>query len=88
MKFRPISGKITMEYPCRWVYKIFGRDKDRMREALGEVLAGYDYSVTPSRSSRHGNYHCMNLDIPVSNEQERTGIYEALQAHSAIILVL
>lgn len=88
MKFRPITGDLSIEYPCRWLYKIFGTDQDRMREALGEVLPGHDYTLTPSRSSRHRKYHCMNLDITVPSDEERTRIYEALRAHSAIILVL
>ena len=88
MKFRPITGDLTIEYPCRWVYKIFGKDRDQMREALCEVLPGHDYTVNPSHSSSHKNYHCMNLDIIVSDEEERTGIYEALRAHHAILFVL
>jgi len=88
MKFRPITGDLSIEYPCRWLYKIFGTDQERMREALREILSGHDYTLFPSHSSRHGKYHCMNLDMTVSNEEERTGIYETLRAHRAIILVL
>jgi len=88
MKYRPITGDLTIAYPCRWVYKIFGKDPEQMREAACEVLPGHDYTITPSHSSRHKNYHCLNLDITVSDEKERTEIYEALRGHCAILLVL
>jgi putative lipoic acid-binding regulatory protein len=86
--FRPINGKLQIEYPCTWIYKIFGTDQAQMCAAVAGIIPGEDYSLTPSNSSRTGKYHCINLAITVSNEQERTGIYEALRGHSAIVLVL
>ena len=86
--FRPIDGKLQIEYPCTWIYKIFGTDQTHMCEAAFEILSGQVYTITPSHSSRHKKYHCMNLEITVSDEEDRTRIYEALQGHPAIILVL
>ena len=59
-----------------------------MREAACEILSGQVYTITPSHSSRHKKYHCMNFEIMVSDEEDRTRIYEALQGHPSIILVL
>ena len=86
--FRPINGKLQIEYPCTWIYKIFGTDQAQMREAAGEILSGHDFSITPSHSSRYNKYHCMNLEVTVKDEEERTLTYEALQGHAAIVLVL
>jgi len=86
--FRPIDGKLQIEYPCTWIYKIFGTDQAQMREAVTRLIPGDDYTLSPSHSSRTGKYHCMNLEITVMCEEDRTGIYEALQGHAAIVLVL
>ena len=86
--FRPIDGRLQITYPCTWIYKIFGTDQTQMREAVAVIIPGEDYSLTPSNSSRTGKYHCMNLVIKVSDEEERKSIYDALQGHPAIILVL
>ena len=84
----PIKGKLRIKYPCTWSYKIFGTDQTQMQEAAGEILSGHDYTITPSNSSRTGKYHCMNLEITVVSEEERTRIYEALRGHHSIVLVL
>ncbi|HHO74875.1 MAG TPA: DUF493 domain-containing protein [Deltaproteobacteria bacterium] len=88
MKFVPIKGDLTITYPCTWVFKIFGTDHRQLRLAARDALSGHDYAINPSHSSRNRKYHCMNIDITVSDDQERTGIYEALRSHSSIILVL
>lgn len=86
--FNPINGKLIIKYPCRWIYKIFGTDREQMRRAVSDLISGDDYELTPSNSSRNNRYHCMNLEITVMNEEERTGTYEILRAHQAIVLVL
>ena len=86
--FRPIKGKLRVDYPCAWTYKIFGTDQTQICEAVAGIITGKDYSLTPSNSSRTGKYHCMNLEITVVSEEERTRTYEALRGHRAIVLVL
>ncbi|MGD0819611.1 MAG: DUF493 domain-containing protein [Desulfomonilia bacterium] len=86
--FTYLKGKPEIHYPCRWVYKLFGTDQEKMREAVVRTITGSDYTLTPSRSSRHKKYHSMNLDIMVMNEQDRTKIYQALVNRQAFVLIL
>ena len=86
--FTYLKGKPEIHYPCRWIFKLFGMDQGKMREAVVRTITGSDYTLTLSRSSRHKKYHCMNLDIMVMNEQDRTGIYQALVSHEAFVLIL
>ena len=86
--FTYLKGKPEIVYPCRWIYKLFGMNQEKMYEAVANILAGLDYMLTFSRSSRHKKYHCLNLDVMVSTEHERTEIYQALSSHQAFVLVL
>lgn len=80
--------KTVIEYPCWWVYKVIGRDVNLLSSATEEVFRGRDYSVTPSRSSKRGAYHCLNVETTVESESIRFGIYEKLRLHPAVIMVL
>jgi uncharacterized protein len=86
--FTYLKGKPEITYPCRWIYKLFGTDQARMREAVEQAITSGDYSLTLSRSSKHKKYHCMNLDIMVMNEQERNEIFQALMSDKAFVLIL
>ncbi len=86
--FTYLKGKPDIKYPCRWVYKLFGTDQAKMREAVAQTVTGGDYTLTLSRSSRHRKYHCMNLDIHVMNEKDRDDIFQALKVKEAFVLIL
>jgi len=80
--------KPEIAYPCRWVYKVIGRDLGLLHSAVEEVLTGRNYSVTPSKSSKGGAYHCLNVDMTVESESVRVGFYEKLRRHPAAIMVM
>jgi putative lipoic acid-binding regulatory protein len=86
--FTRLTGKPDIAYPCTWTYKLFGMDREEMRRAVEQTIAGAEYTLTFSRSSRHGKYHCMNLAIPVASEQDRDAIYQALVNHTSFVLIL
>jgi uncharacterized protein len=80
--------KPEFAYPCLWVYKVIGRDMELLRSAAAEVLSGRTYSATPSRSSKGGAYHCLNIEMTVENEPDRLGFYEKLRRQPAVIMIL
>jgi uncharacterized protein len=86
--FTNLKGKPEIVYPCRWIYKLFGTDQDKMRDAVAETLGKTEYTLVLSRSSRHRKYHCMNLSVLVKSEDNRTQIYEALMTHKDFVLIL
>jgi uncharacterized protein len=85
--FTYLKGKPEIVYPCRWTYKLFGTDQDKMRDAVIETLET-EYTLVLSRSSRHRKYHCMNLSVLVKSEEDRTQIYKALMTHKIFVLIL
>jgi putative lipoic acid-binding regulatory protein len=80
--------KPVFSYPCPWVYKVIGRDPALLRGVVAETLSGRTYSAVPSRSSKGGAYHCLNVEMTVENEQDRLGFYEKLRRHPAVIMVM
>jgi putative lipoic acid-binding regulatory protein len=80
--------KPRIDYPCPWIYKVIGRDPEGLRCAIAEVMKGSEHTVTPSRSSKAGSYHCLNVELTVESEQVRLGIYERLRGHPDVIMVM
>ncbi len=80
--------KVQLHYPCPWVYKIIGPDADEMKCAVAEIIRDRAYKVSPSRSSEKDKYHCLNVELSVESESQRTALYEALKAHRAVKMVL
>ncbi len=80
--------KPKIDYPCPWVYKVIGRNPDSLKGAIAEVLGQIPHTVTPSHTSRSGAYHSLNVALTVESESVRTGLYERLRIHPAILMIL
>jgi putative lipoic acid-binding regulatory protein len=79
---------LQLEYPCPWVYKIIGQDKDEMQSAVAEIIRECKYKISDSRSSETAKYHCLNVELTVESESQRTAFYEALKSHRAVKMIL
>jgi putative lipoic acid-binding regulatory protein len=79
---------LQLEYPCPWVYKIIGQDKDEMQSAVAEIIRECKYKISDSRSSETAKYHCLNVELTVESESQRTALYEALKSHPAVKMIL
>jgi putative lipoic acid-binding regulatory protein len=81
--------KPKIAYPCRWSYKVVGRDLEALYGAIAEVLEeGGEHTVTLSRSSKGGSYHCLNVILTVESEAVRLVLYERLRRHPAVLIVM
>ncbi len=80
--------KPKIDYPCPWVYKVMGRDLEELNRAIAEVIGGSEHTVTPSRSSKGGAYHCLNVTVNVESEAIRLDLYQRLCRHPAILIVM
>jgi len=70
------------------VYKLIGLEQEGIRGAIAAVLQERQCLVTLSNSSRTGKYHCLNVEVVVHDETDRTSHYEAFRCHPAITMVL
>lgn len=78
----------AIDYPCPWGYKVIGSDVERLRRAVAEVIQERPHTVTPSRRSMTGKYHCLDVELVVTSEEYRVEIYEGLRRHPAVKIVL
>lgn len=83
-----IDQKLQIEYPCRWLYKIIGTEKDALIAAVSEIFAGSEHTLTFSHASRTGKYISLNLEVAVHSEEARNFFFTALRQHSSIKMVL
>lgn len=82
------NQRLELDYPCSWKYKVIGRERRVLEEAIHSVILERAHSLEHSNASKTGKYVSLNLDLIVQNEDERTFIYEALKAHQDIKMVL
>lgn len=88
MKKEDDTKRLPLDYPCTWLYKVIGSDRQKLQQAILDT-AGKNYCIiSPSNSSRTGKYHCFNLEVTVRSEDERNAIYLALKKHPHVRIVL
>ncbi|KPK00412.1 MAG: hypothetical protein AMJ60_01405 [Desulfobacterales bacterium SG8_35] len=79
---------LQIDYPCQWLYKVIGSDREKLRQALLEIVSGDSCTISPSNSSRTGKYHCLNFEVTVKSEKQRNSIYLAIKSHPHVKIVL
>jgi putative lipoic acid-binding regulatory protein len=79
--------KVSIDYPCRWVYKVIGADEAKMRAAIAAVIPG-GCEIAASRSSAGGKYASLTVTVQVEDEVSRISIYEALRKDLSVKMVL
>ena len=77
-----------IDYPVRWTYKIIGEDEQGLRAAVAEVVGDRDHAVAFSHNSTTGRYLSLTLEVVVSDEDERNGLFAALGAHEDVKVIL
>jgi putative lipoic acid-binding regulatory protein len=83
-----MKRKPVLEYPCRWLYKVIGDDREGLQRAAVEIIGRQSCTISLSNSSRTGKYHCLNIEVEVLSEANRNAIYQALKEHPQVKLVL
>ena len=81
------NQKVSIDYPCRWVYKVIGADETKMRAAIAAAIPG-GCEITVSRSSAGGKYVSLTVTVHVEDEISRTCVYEALLKDPSVKVVL
>jgi len=80
--------KAHIKYPCQWLYKVIGMDRNKLHQALVDIVSEESCKISFSNDSSSGKYLCLNLEVTVRSEEERNTIYLALKAHPQIKIVL
>ena len=80
--------KPSIEYPCKWVYKILATNEEDIRQAVIKIMAKKEYHLASSHKSSGGKYVSVHLDTNVCSESERNKIYTSLNNNKAVIRIL
>ncbi|MFH1062664.1 MAG: DUF493 domain-containing protein [Candidatus Omnitrophota bacterium] len=85
-----LDDKGKIQYPCQWLYKVIGADRDKLEKALIGIIPQDNDSIKMefSNISKKGSYLAFNVAIKVENEQQRDLIYTKLKKHPDIKAVL
>jgi len=75
-------------YPCQWSYRVIGRDREDVRQAVEGVLSGREFLLYYSKSSIGGKYHSWHIDLVVCDEDERNTLFGQLKEHPAVLMVI
>ncbi len=77
-----------IDYPTKWGYKVIGKDVDELISAIEESIEGLEYEITPSNISRNEKYFSLNLTVDVPSEIVRDIIFQKLDNHPSVTMVI
>ena len=75
-------------YPCEWSYRIIGDNINKMVEAVENAVSGMEYDLQASNISQKGSYFSISLKVMVDNQVIRDIIYEKINNHENVKMVL
>ena len=83
-----IDKKAEIRYPCEWRYKVIGKEKKKIEQAVQSVMGGRIHQCQHANMSQKGHYHSYDVRTIVHNEDERTELFHRLKAHDDVTMVL
>jgi putative lipoic acid-binding regulatory protein len=81
------NQEVKIDYPCEWLYKVIGRDKKSVHNAVACIIQDREYHINDSNTSKTGKYRSFNVTVMVSDEAYRNSIYQAFKGHDDIKFV-
>ena len=83
-----IKDKPKIDYPTEWGFKIIGRDKNRLKESIKEVMCNKIHSTKEGNLSKNGKFCSYNTKCVVDSEDERYKIFKLFESHKDIDMVI
>lgn len=80
--------KPRIDYPCPWLFKVIGVDREAVAVAIVEVVGEAEHLLTYANSSSGGKYHSFNLELVVESETHRDHFYRELAARAVVKVVI
>jgi len=82
------TDKPAIEYPTKWGFKIIGRDKEKLKACIREVMGEKEHLCSSGNASRTGKFHSYNASCTVADEAERDRIFKCFQDHKDVEMVI
>ena len=83
-----VQPKLQLTYPCEWPYVVIGASETELRIAINEIVSNRSHTVALSNASTSGKYVSLKVFVVVHNDEDRVGIYDALNDHPATKVVI
>jgi putative lipoic acid-binding regulatory protein len=77
-----------IEYPCSWTYRIVCTEDSPVRAAIAGLVGDARHSLAEVRTSQHGRYRTLELELEVRDEEHRNSIFKALRELREVRFVL
>jgi len=77
-----------LSYPREWGFKLIGKDKEKLKEAITEVMGEKEHLSSPGNASRTGKFHSYNASCNVESKEERDRLFKAFQDHDDVDMVI
>ena len=81
------NEEVSIDYPCEWVYKVIGSDKESVHNAIADIIQDSEYHINDSNTSKTGKYLSFDVKVMVGDEAYRNKIYQAFKGHGDIKFV-
>jgi len=80
--------KPKIEYPTNWGFKIIGRDKEKLKACIKEVMGGKEHLCSIGNASKTGKFHSYNASCIVESQEERDRLFKCFQDHDDVKMVI
>jgi len=80
--------KPKIEYPCNWGFKLIGRDKEKIKDAIKDIINDREYEYRDGNISRSGKFVTVNTNCNVESQEDRDRIFKAFNEHENIDMVI
>jgi len=80
--------KPKIDYPTNWGFKIIGRDKEKLKACIKEVMGDKEHLSSSGNASKNGKFHSYNASCEVADEAERDRIFKSFQDHDDVEMVI
>ena len=80
--------QLKLTYPCEWPYVVIGPDESELRLAVAGIVQHRTHTIRHSHTSARGKYISLKILVVVQSNEDRIGIYSALNEHPATKVVI
>jgi len=80
-----MEEKKKVEYPRVWEYCVMGSDKEKLHNAIEEVMPNHQ-GIKDSKSTK--KYHSKKVKHLVNSQEERDELFKRLKDHPEIVYIL
>ena len=79
--------ELTIDYPCKWPYRVIGSDQALIEEEISVKLNHIQFEMNISNQSRTGRYVSFHVEAYINNDNERNDVFNILRSISTVRIV-